>query len=235
MVKAKKKVAPKKGEELLENPEAIAEQLNKTEQFLEQNRKGVIVVGGLIAALVAGYFFFNYWITNRNETAQKEMFQAVFYFESDSLDRALNGDGNNYGFLQIIDEFGMTDAANLSHYYTGAIYLIKGDFDNAIKHLNKFSAKDLVVQARAYGLVGDAYMELNNYREAVKFYMKAADHKANEFTSPPYLIKAAVAYEEMGDIKSAYNCYNTITEKYVNSSDFQLARKHKARLENKAG
>jgi len=235
MAKGKKKVKPTKGEELLENPQALAEQLNKTEQFLEQNRKMVLIVGGAIAVVVGLYFLYNYFTTTRNDTAQKELFQAVYYFEADSLDKALNGDGNNYGFLQIIDKYGMTKAANLSHYYVGASYLKKGEYQSAIDHLGKFSSSDLLIQGRAYGLMGDAYMESDDLKSAVKFYEKAADYNANEYTSPTYLIKAAVAYEEMQDYKSAYKCYSTIVENYVNSSEYQTARKHKSRLESKAG
>lgn len=234
MAKGKKKVTPTKGEQLLENPQALAEQLNKTEQFLEQNRKMVLIVGGAIAAIVGLYFLYNYYTTSRNDTAQKELFQAVYYFEADSLDKALNGDGNNYGFLDIIDKYGMTDAANLSHFYTGAIYLKKGEYQSAIDNLEKFSANDLIIQGRAYGLIGDAYMESDDYKSAVKYYEKAADYNANEHTSPTYLIKAAIAYEELQDYKSAYNCYNTIVENYANSNEYQTARKHKSRLESKA-
>ncbi len=235
MAKGKKRVKPTKGEELLENPQAIAEQLNKTEQFLEQNRKMVLIFGGAIAAVVGLYFLYNYYTTTRNDTAQKELFQAVYYFEADSLDKALNGDGNNYGFLQIIDRYGMTKAANLSHYYVGASYLKKGEYQSAIEHLKKFSADDLLIQGRAYCLIGDAYMESDDYKSAADFYEKAADYNANEHTSPTYLIKAAIAYEELQDYKSAYKCYNTIVENYANSSEYQTARKHKSRLESKAG
>ncbi|MDZ7607543.1 MAG: hypothetical protein U5K79_18585 [Cyclobacteriaceae bacterium] len=56
MAKGKKKVKLTKGEDLLENPQAIADQLNKTELFLEQNRKMVLIVGGAIAAVVGLYF-----------------------------------------------------------------------------------------------------------------------------------------------------------------------------------
>ena len=122
MAKSKIKGKPAKGEELIENPEVLAEQLSKTEEFLEKNKTLVFTVGGVLAAIVAAYFLYNYWITSRNDTAQNEMFQAVYYFEADSLDRALEGDGNNYGFLEIIDEFSMTEAANLAHYYVGACY-----------------------------------------------------------------------------------------------------------------
>ena len=114
MAKAKKKVNPTKGEEMIENPEVLAEQISKTEEFLEQNKKMVFSVGGVLAVIVAAYFLYNYWITNQSQAAQNEMFQAVYYFEADSLDKALNGDGNNLGFLDIIAEYSMTDAANLA-------------------------------------------------------------------------------------------------------------------------
>lgn len=229
--KIKGKPKPKAGEELIENPEVLAEQISKTEQFLEQNKKMVLSVGGVIAALIAVYFLYNYWTTTQNESAQNEMFQAVYYFEADSLDRALNGDGNNYGFLEIIDKYSLTKAANLAHYYVGAIYLKKGEYISAIEHLNKFSAGDLLIQARAYCLIGDANMEMGNYSEAASFYMKAANYKPNEHTSPYYLMKAGVAYEETGDLKRAKECYNTIVQKYSSSNEYQSARKHKSRLD----
>jgi TolA-binding protein len=233
MAKSKIKGKPQKGEELLENPEVLAEQISKTEEFLEKNKKMVLVVGGVIAAIVAGYFLFNYWVTSQDESAQNEMFQAVYYFEADSLDRALEGDGNNYGFLEIIDNYGMSKAANLSHYYIGAIYLKKGEYISAIEHLEKFSSGDLLVQARAYGLIADANMEMGNYDEAASSYMKAADYNDNEYTSPGYLMKAGVAYEALGNLERALECYDNVVKKYINASEYQTARKHKARLENK--
>ncbi|MCK5105085.1 MAG: tetratricopeptide repeat protein [Cyclobacteriaceae bacterium] len=234
MAKSKKKGKQSKGEELLENPEVLAEQISKTEEFIEKNKKLVFSIGGALSIIVAAYFLYNYWITNQNEAAQSEMFQAVYYFEADSLDNALNGDGNNYGFLDIIEEYAMTDAANLANYYTGAIYLKKGEYISAVDYLDKFSSNDLLIQARAYALIGDANMEMGNFEEAVSYYNKAADYNPNEYTSPMYLIKAAIAYEILEDYKSAFDCYNTIVEKYVNSSEYQTARKHKARLEGKA-
>jgi len=237
MAKSKIKGTPTKGEELLENPEVLAEQISKTEEFIEKNKMMVFIVGGALAAIIAAYFFYNYWSTNQNEAAQNEMFQAVYYFEADSLDKALEGDGNNYGFLEIIDEFSMTDAANLAHYYAGASFLKKGEYISAIDHLTEFSSSDLLVQARAYALIGDANMEMENYEEAASFYMKAANYQPNEYTTPGYLIKAAVAYEKMEELDSALECYETIVDNYVNASEYQTARKHKARLEGstKAG
>lgn len=221
----------KGGAEVLESPEALAEQLSKTEQFLEKNKIMVFTIGGVLAAIVLGIFLFRYYITNQNKEAQEQMFQAVYYFEADSLQNALHGDGINLGFLDIISDYSMTDASNLSRFYAGASFLKLGEFDEAIDHLVKFKSKDLVIQPRALALIGDAHMEQGNISEAIKFYERAANYKANEFISPQYIIKLAVAHEKNGNLDAAAKAYNTIIEKYPKSAEFQNARKHAARIE----
>lgn len=217
--------------ELLENPEALKEKLEGAENWLEQNPKIVVGIAAVILIIVGGYFAFNYYKNNQNELAQTEMFQAVYYFEADSLDKALNGDGNNLGFLQIIDEFGITDAANLSNYYAGVSYLKQGKFELARLYLEDFSASDLVIQARAYSLVGDTYMEEENYDDAAKFYNKAANYQPNKYFSPGYLMKEALAYEKLNQNDKARETYDKIINQYWESSEYQNARKLRARLE----
>src|SRR3990170_5512157 len=149
--------------ELLENPEALKEKLVGAEHWLERHPKIIVGIAAGILIIVGGYFAFNYYKNNQNILAQNEMFQAVYYFEADSLDKALNGDGNNLGFLQIIDEFGITDAANLANYYAGVSYLKQGKYELSRLYLEDFSANDLLIQARAYSLFGDAFMEEKKY------------------------------------------------------------------------
>ena len=105
------------------------------------------------------------------------MFQAVYYFEKDSLVQALNGDGNNYGFLEIIDEYGLSDAANLSKFYAGASYLKLGNYENAINYLDEFSSSDLLIQARAYSLIGDAYVDIGDYDNSIYYFKKASNEE----------------------------------------------------------
>lgn len=217
--------------ELLENPEALKEKLAGAENWLEQNPKIVVGIAAAILIIVGGYFAFNYYKNNQNAEAQKEMFQAVYYFEADSLDKALNGDGNNLGFLDIADEYGITDAGNLANYYAGVSYLKQGKFELARLYLEDFSADDLLIQARAYSLVGDSYMEEEKYDDAAKYYNKAANYKPNKYFSPTYLMKEALAYEKLNQNDKAREAYDKIISQYWDSSEYQNARKFKARLE----
>jgi TolA-binding protein len=220
--------------DLLENPEVLADRIGKGEDFLKKNSK---VLAGVLAAaviLIGGILFFQINNQNQNEKAQAEMFQAVYFFEQDSIEFALNGDGINKGFLTIVEDYPRTDAANLAHFYIGSIYLSQKDFQNALTHLEDFSADDYLVQSKAYSLIGDANLELGNIEEAISNYTKAARTNENKFTTPKYLAKLAVAQEEAGKVEDAIATYTEIEEKYYESFEYAAARKHKARLEGLA-
>ncbi len=220
------------GKDLLENPEVIQEKLEGIEHWVEKNPKLLIGVVGVIVLAVGGFFGYRYWVGNQDAQAQKEMFQAVRYFEADSLNLALNGDGNNLGFLQIVEDYSLTEAGNLANFYAGAIYLKQGKFPLAIFHLEDYKANDLLVQARAYSLIGDAYMEQKSYEDAAKFYEKAAGYKPNKEFTPVYLMKAGLAYEKLNNTDKAKAAYQTIIDKYWESSELQNAKKFKAKLES---
>jgi tetratricopeptide (TPR) repeat protein len=218
--------------ELLENPQALAEKLQGAETWAEKNPKTIIGISVVIALLLAGYFTFQYYKDGQEREAQEEMFQAIYYFEADSLELALNGDGNNLGFINIIDDYGVTDAAKLANYYAGVAYLKQGKFDVARLYLEDFSADDLLVQARAYSLIGDTYMEEQKYEDAAKFYQKAADYKPNKQFSPAYLMKAALAYEKSKQNEKAIEAYDKIITNYWDAPEYQNARKFKAQLDS---
>ncbi len=218
--------------DLLENAEVIQEKLVGVEHWIEKNPKLIIGIVGAITLIVGGFFGYRYYVGNQDVLAQKEMFQAVRYFEADSLNLALNGDGNNLGFLQIVDDYGLTQAGNLANFYAGAIYLKQGKFPLAIFHLDNFSADDLLVQARAYSLIGDAYMEQKGFENAAKYYEKAAGYKPNKEFTPTYLMKAALAYEKLNNAEKAKAVYQTIIDTYWESSEVQNAKKFKAKLES---
>lgn len=218
--------------DLLQNPEALAEKLEGAENWLEQNSKLVTGIAGALFLIVAGYFGFMYYKSSQDAQAQRDMFQAVYYFEADSLNLALNGDGNNLGFIDIINDYKFSDAANLAHFYAGVSYLKQGKYEAARLYLEDFSSNDLLVQARAYSLIGDAYMEEEKFEDAAKYYNKAAGYKPNKFFTPTYLMKVALAYEKLNQPEKAKEAYDQIITKYFESAEFTNARKFKAKLES---
>ena len=230
---ANTKTKKQDGVDLLEDPDLLA---GKAEAFFndKRNKNLVFGIGGIVAILVIGFLGYKYYIENNNKLAQQEMFQAVYYFEADSLNKALKGDGINPGFVQIMEDYKGTDAANLAKFYAGAAYLQQGSFASAALQLEDFSSNDYLLQARAYALTGDAYSESNEFDKAISAYKKAVDEKPNAEFTPIYALKLASAYEAAGDMKQAADAYALIIDKYSKSTFLPEAKKQKARLEGLA-
>ncbi|MFN8349058.1 MAG: tetratricopeptide repeat protein [Spirosomataceae bacterium] len=222
------------GLEFLESPEGLAGELTKFEKSLEKNRKILYIAGGVIVAALAGWFGYNWYISSQDEQAQAVLFSPVFAFEADSLNKALKGSAGNPGLLSIADEYSATPAGNLAKFYAGTTLLKQGKFDEAIEQLKSFSSSDLLIQARAYCLIGDAYMEKNNAEEAISYYQKAADYKPNAQFTPSYMIKLGIAYEKAKKNTEAIEVYTDLIEKYPQSSEVLNAKKFKNLLESAA-
>ncbi|SFB82103.1 Tetratricopeptide repeat-containing protein [Flexibacter flexilis DSM 6793] len=218
----------------MENPEVLSERFEKTEEFLEKNRN---LVGGIAAGVlvvVAGLFFFYNYKKTQNEEAQKEMFQAVYAFEADSLKKALQGGGTGQGLEAIADEYSGTDAANLAEFYIAVAQLKQGKLDEALEAIGKFSSKDDLLQARAYCITGDIYMEKGSFSEAEANYKKAADLAPNKYLTPNYLLKLGLAQEKQNNFAGAAQTYATVTTKYFDAAEAAEAKKYQARAEQMA-
>jgi tetratricopeptide (TPR) repeat protein len=213
-------------------PQKLEDKLNNFEQWADQNRKMLTyVVGGLFAVVAAYFGFTKLYLEPKNEEANNQSFMAQKWFGMDSLNLALNGDGNFPGFLSIMEDYKWTDAANLSHYYTGIIYLKQGKFEDAIDQLKDFSGKDKMVSNMAYGALGDAYSELGKYDEAISYYKKAAYHFENELTTPIFLKKAGMMLEYTKKSAEAKKIYEEIKSRYPNTNEGREMDKYIARVD----
>lgn len=207
--------------------------LTRFEAWIDDNKKLLsYIVGGLFVVVVGYLGFKKLYLEPKETEAQNQMFVAQKYFEKDSLNLALNGDKNYPGFLKIIDDYGMTKAANLAHYYAGIIYLKQGKFQDAIDQLKKFNGKDKIVSGMALGAIGDAYSELNQMDKAVEYYKKAAYNNENDLTTPLFLKKAGMSLEFQKKYEDAKKIYLELQSKYPNSTEGRDMDKYISRVES---
>jgi len=220
----KKKHEEVSGDQRLEN---IGETLSNTEQFIFNNQKFIGVGVVVIIIVILGFFGYGkYYIEPKTTEAAEQMFQAQKYFESDSLDKALYGDGNSIGFIDIISDYNMTKPGNLANYYAGISFLKKGDFKQAIDYLGDFSADDHLISPMAKGAIGDAYLELGEKDKAAAYYIEAANMDDNGFTSPLFLYKAGQVYELQGKYDKAITTYTRIKDNYFKSTEGRSIEKN---------
>ncbi len=214
----------------------VVSQISGVEKFIQKNQKHITtaVIGVLV--LVGGYWgYTNYYLAPREKAAAEAIVFAQLAFESDSLQQALNGNGEQLGFLDVADEYSGTKTGNLAHYYAGMSYMNLGEFENAIRELDKFSPKDPVFTMLTYGAIGDAFHEINQPKEALEYYEKAIAGQDNEFLLPFLIRKAGLTAEMQGDYKKALKHYNDIKNRYPKSREATDANKMIARAEALAG
>ncbi len=216
---------------LLEDPDALATRLVETEDFLRRKKNVLLGLLAVLVLAIAGAFAFFTWRNSQDSKAQAAMFQAVNYWEADSLKKAMKGDGQYVGLESVAKEYNGTKAGNLANFYAGVAALKQGQYEAASDYLEDFSSDDLLVQARAYALLGDANLERNKYKEAADFYEKAANHNATEQFTPGYLMKQATALELAKNYEGAVKAYDRILTDYPNAFEANEARQYKARAE----
>jgi tetratricopeptide (TPR) repeat protein len=213
-------MSAKKSEKKDPGFEAVEHALTRSEQYIEENKKSLSIIVGAIILVVGGYLLYTRVIlAPKEKEAQTQIYRAEQYFALDSFRLALDGDGDALGFTDIIDDYGMTNTANLAHYYAGICYLRLGEFEDAIENLKKFDSNDKLVSVIALGALGDAYVELGDTEKAISFFEKASNKNKNDFTSPIYLKKAGIAYEALHNYKKAVTAYEKIKRLYPNSDE----------------
>jgi len=219
-----------KKKDITKGIENVEQTLTKTEQFLEENYKPMLY-GLITLVVIIGIFWIGRaYLTKQNKEAQSQMFTAEQYFEQDSVRLALNGDGNNPGFVDIADEYKITKSGKLANFYAGACFMHLGDFEQAIIYLEKYSVKDDILAPQAKGLLGDANIELGDTDKGIRLYLEAAEMADNSFHSPIYLMKAGVAYESEGKFDEALKLYEQIKDMYSESNEGRSIDKYIARV-----
>lgn len=209
----------------------VQETISKTEAFIEKNKKILsITVGSIVAIILIYVGYKKFYIAPLEEEAKSAIFMAEKYFEKDSFNLALNGDSINLGFIAIADEYSITQTGNLAKYYAGICYLRLGEYEKAIEYLKKFSCDDHMLKPISIGALGDAYMELGKTEEAIKYYMKAAESVKNNFTTPIYLMKAALAYEDIQQYDKAIDIYKRLKTEFIRTNEGREAEKYLSRL-----
>ncbi len=218
----------------------LDEGASKTEAWVEKNQKIILAVIGVVAVCVLGYFAYQQYIQKPKEIeAMNEMFQAQNYWEQaltaeskDSLfNLSLQGGEGKYGFIDIIENYSGTNAANLAHYYAGMAYLNTNKYQEAIEELDKFSSDDDILAPLAKGAIGDAFVQLNQNDEALKYYEEAATMRTNEFTSPRFLLKAGIAALSLDQNDKALSHFKKIADEYPKSSEAVKAEIYTGRAE----
>ena len=200
-------------------PLNVDEALSTSEAFLIKNKN--VLLGALIAVvvIVGGFLAYNHFVAEPKEVkASEAIFKGEQYFGIDQFEIALNGDSLGYaGFVKLADEFSGTDAGNLANAYAGICYARLGNYEDAVKYLDKFSGNDALAAPAVLGALGNCYAQLGQLDKAASTLRDAANRANSMALSPIYLIQAGQILEKQGKNEEAVKAYQEVKTKYANS------------------
>jgi tetratricopeptide (TPR) repeat protein len=210
--------------EIFDNPEQLIEKAKNSKTF-----KMVSYAVGAIALLTILWFAYQQFIFKpANEKSKTAYWRAMVYLENDEVDNALEE------FIRVAKKFDGKVGGEVSQYMAGRLYMDKGEFKTALKYLEKAKLNDLYLATMVIGLQGDCHSELGDFKKAVKLYEKAAKRKANEFTTPMFLMKAAMIHEfKLNNFKEAEKIYTRIEMEYYEYFKTNNIEKYIERVANK--
>ena len=202
--------------------------------FVLENQKSLAFIIGAIVVLILLYIGYQrFYLAPRAETAADQLYKAETYATIDSLQqRAIEGDGSYPGFKEIAAEYENTRSANVANAYLGGLYLRQGQYQEAIDALENYSnTGSAILDPLVIGMLGDAYSELKDYKQAASYYKKAAEKNQNMFTSPLLLKKLGLVYEAQNDFEQAIAAYKQIQADYPESHEASIVESYIARAE----
>ena len=210
-----------------QNLENVQEALNTTSAWIEKNQNKLTWAVTIIVAIVVGVLALNtYVIKPKAVEVNNENAKAVTYFMQGDWEKALNGDDAEcIGFQAIADENKCYQGGKLAALYAGICYYQLGQYEDAAAYLSKFSADDLTIEPAALQLLGDAYVQLEEYGKAAKAF-EAAAKSGNDIIAPMSLKKAGFVHLELGNKVAAKKAFETIKADYPASTEAQDIEKY---------
>ena len=219
----------------------LDETASRSEKWIEKNSKPLFYGLVLIAVVIFAYLGYNKYIIEptEKEASNELSFPRKHFNEANNvsvgvdslLNLGLDGADGKYGFVDIANTYSGTSAGNLANYYAGLSYLKLKQYDKAVDYLSKFSSDDLGIGPVALGAIGDAFADINQFSDAVDYYVKATK-KENNYTTPLYLFKAAQLSMNLKEYSNALSYFQKIKsdfptsfqagdiDKYISSAEF---------------
>jgi tetratricopeptide (TPR) repeat protein len=205
----------------------LLDTFSKAQSFYDQNKSSVI--GGIIALiLIIGGSVGYYYYTDTQETeAQELMGYATQAYLQGNYEEALYGSDEDFtaGFQQIINNYSITDAANLAQYYAAVSAFKLGNHEEALQYIEGYEIPEGIMGVGPLSFNAMVHTELGNHVQAAELYVKAAEWDVNDTTTPYNYLEAANAYHDASDKERAHEYAQKIIDEYDDSDQVTEAEK----------
>lgn len=199
------------------------------EDFLKGPGKFILIGIVGVAVLIGGYFAYKTLVVGPKDVKSVEaLYMAEHYLlDKEDFATAINGDANGAKGLESLAKSSYA-GGEIAKYNLGIAYLNNGQYNEAIKALKDVDFDDDVLGTQALGMIGDAYMELGDAKNALDFYTKAYKNRDNTLTTPMFMMKAAQSMEILDKSADAVKVYEKLISDYPFAKEKDNAEKYLA-------
>ncbi|MDE6484788.1 MAG: tetratricopeptide repeat protein [Duncaniella sp.] len=107
------------------------------------------------------------------------------------------------------------ESGNLANLNAAILLYKKGEYEQAIKYLDDYKPTESIIGASSRSLMGDCYVNLEQYEKALDCFKKAVKISDNNpHYTPAFMIKEATVYRHLKNYKAEAEVYSEILKKY---------------------
>lgn len=193
----------------------------KAIQFLDEQRKNLLIGVGVIAVIVAVSLIFISKRAKGNEIAGADLLQVVQIYNQGAYQDAIDGKQTQTvkvkGLKKIVEENGSSEAGQTAKIYLANAYYNLKQYDNALNAFDSYSGSIDHLKAAAYAGQAACFEAKNDVQKAVDYYLKAAKVSSVNVLNPFYLLNASINYIELGKNDEAKELLKSIKKDYPKS------------------
>ena len=118
----------------------LLDTFSKAQSFYDSNKNAIIGAAIALIVVVGGSIGYYYYASAQESQAQQLMGQASQAYLQGNYQQALTGSEADFtvGFQQIINNYSITDAANLARYYAAVSEFKLGNPQEALSYIQEY-------------------------------------------------------------------------------------------------
>lgn len=184
--------------------------------FLKRNLTAVIATSVVVVLIIGGGLYYYFYTQEQEAEAQELLVLAEQAFQQGEYETALWGDDEQLrsGLIDIINNYGRTNAGNLARYYAAVSEAELGNHGEALIYIERFDPPEGILGVGPVSFHAVVLANLGEYSRAADIFVKAAEWDINESTTPQNLLNAAQAAMEAGETARAVQLVNRILNEY---------------------
>lgn len=231
MLKAQKKITHKE----LKKDKLVTTYFEGRDWLVQpQNQKKIYMVLGAVAIIVVGIIMYTSNRNAKNEEAELKFAPVVSLYEQGKYNDAIHGDPatNTMGLVQIVNEYGSTNAGQTAKVYLANCFFNIRDFDNALKYFEDYSGKNDILKASALSGVGAVWEAKGDLKKAAEYFEKASKVNKKVIINQENIYYSIRAYSQAGDKDNAKRMYEVLKNDYPKSKYFAEIKKFETAFRN---